>query len=50
MTSETGKQMIKIHILLNISKSKSNQTVKSCQPIDCKMSDIFLEESYTKYG
>ena len=27
MTSQTGKQVIKIHILPNISRSKDNQTM-----------------------
>ena len=28
VTSQPGKQVIAIHILLNISKSKGNQTIK----------------------
>ena len=48
MTSQPGKQTIPIHILSNISKSKSNQTIKFGQLIVFNMSKIFLEKSYTK--
>ena len=50
MTSEPGKQKIAKHILPNISESKSNQTVKFGQLIECNMRKIFLEKSYTKCG
>ena len=50
MTSQTGKQTIAIHILPNISKSKSNQTLKFDQLIECNMRNNFLEKSYTKCG
>ena len=39
-----------IHILLNISRSKGNQTMKFGQLIECNMRNIFLEKSYTKCG
>ena len=50
MTSQTGQQIITIHILSNISRSKGNQTMKLGQLIKCKMRNIFLEKSYTKSG
>ena len=34
MTSQTGKQIITIHILPNISRSKGNQTIKFGQLIE----------------
>ena len=48
MTSQTGKQTIAIHILSNISKSKSNRTMKFGQLIECNMRNIFLKNSFTK--
>ena len=45
MTSQPGKQTIAIHILPNISRNKSNQTMKSGQ---LNMRNFFLEKSYTK--
>ena len=35
-------------MLPNISKSKSNQTMKSGQLIEYNMRNIFLQKSYTK--
>ena len=35
-------------MLLNISRSKGNQTKKFGQLIECNMKNIFLEKSYTK--
>ena len=49
MTSQTGWQIITIHILPNISKNKSNRTMKSAQLI-YNMRNIFLEKSWTNYG
>ena len=43
-----NKQLI--HILLNISRSKDNQTMKFGQLIECNMRNIFLEKSYIKYS
>ena len=50
MTSKRGKQIIVIHILYNISRSKGSQTVKFDQLIECNTRNISLEKSYTKYG
>ena len=50
MTSETGKQIIIIHILPNILRSKGNQTMKFGHLIEYNMRNIFLEKSYTKCG
>ena len=49
MTSQPGSQTI-IHILINISRRKGNQTMKLDQLIEYNMKNIFLEKSYTKYG
>ena len=48
MTSQTGQQIITIHILPNISRSKSNHTMKVSQLIEYNMRNIFLVKSYTK--
>ena len=37
-----------MHILLNISRSKDNQTTKFGQLIEYNMRNIFVEKSYTK--
>ena len=50
MTSQPGKQTIAIHTLLNISRSKNNQTIKFDKLIEYNMRNIFLEKSYTKCG
>ena len=50
MMSQHGYQTITIHILTNISRSKSNQTVKRAQLIQYSMKNIFLEKSNTKCG
>ena len=51
MTSQSGKQAVIIHILPNVSRSKSNQIMKFGQLIEYKIRKIFLEKSYTKcYG
>ena len=49
MTSQPGKQTIAIHILPNISRSKSNQEMKFGQLIEYNTRNIFLEKSYMKY-
>ena len=49
MTSQPGKQTIAIHILPNISRSKSNQEMKFGQLIQYNTRNIFLEKSYMKY-
>ena len=48
--SQTGQQIIRIHILRNISRKKGNQTMKFDQIIKYNRRNIFIEESYTKYG
>ena len=50
MTSQPGEQTIAIHTLTDISKNKSNQTMKFSQLIEYYMVNIFLEKSYTKWG
>ena len=50
MTPQPGKQIIAIHILPNISRSKSNQTMKFSQLLKYNMRNIFLEKTYTKLG
>ena len=50
MTSQHGRKIIPIHILLNISRSKGNQTMRFGQLIEYNMKNIFLEKSCTKYG
>ena len=47
MTSQPGQQTILIQILPNISRSNGNQTMKFGQ-LECNMTNIFLEKSYTK--
>ena len=46
MTSQTGQEVITIHVLLNISRSKGNHKMKFCQLKECNMASIFLEKSY----
>ena len=48
--SQIGQQIITIHILANISRSKRNQTMKFGQLIKYSMANVFLEKSYTKCG
>ena len=50
MTSQPGERTILIHILSNISRSKSNQTVKFSQLIEFNTRSTFLEKSFTKWG
>ena len=45
MTSQPGQQTNAIHILPNIIRSKSNQTMKFGQLIEYNMTNIFLEKS-----
>ena len=44
MTPQTGKQILTIHILPNISISKGNQTIKFGQLIGLKVRNIFLKK------
>ena len=48
MTSQTEHEIITIHILLNIARRKSYQTMKFGQIIEHNMRNIFLEKTYTK--
>ena len=55
MMSLTGQQIITIHVLPNVSRSKSNQKMKFGLIIfdisdTCGTRNIFLEKSYTKCG
>ena len=50
MTSQTGKQTITIHILPNISRSKSNQVMKIGPINQYKMRNFFPEKSHLKCG
>ena len=45
MASQTGKQIMAIHILLNISRNKGNQTMKFDQLIENNMQNIFLSHT-----
>ena len=44
MMSQNGQQIITMHILLNISRSKDNQTMKFDRFIEYGMRIIFLEK------
>ena len=48
MTSQCEKRAIAIHVLPNISRSKSNQTIKFGQLIEYNMKNVFLEILCTK--
>ena len=50
MTLHFGQQIITIHILSNISRSKDNHTMKFGQLIEYNMRNISVEKSYTKCG
>ena len=53
MTSQPWEEncnTIAIHILLNISRSKGNQTMKFGRLIEYNMRKIFLEKLHTKCG
>ena len=50
MTSQPGQQTIVIHILVDISRRKYNQTIKFGQLTESNLRNIFLEKSYTKCG
>ena len=47
MTSQTAQQIIAIHILPNISRSKGCRTMKFVQLIEYNIANIFLEKSPT---
>ena len=46
LTSQPLKQAISIHIFLNISRSKGNQTMKFDQLTEYNMKDNFVAKSY----
>ena len=48
MMSQTGQEIITIHILLNISIGRGNQKMKFGQLIEYKNIIFFLEKFYTK--
>ena len=48
MTLHFGQQIITIHILSNISRSKDNHTMKFGQLIEYKMRNIFFLKCRTK--
>ena len=50
MTLPTGQQIITLHILSNIWRSKGNKTIKFGQSIEINMRNIFHEKSYAKFG
>ena len=50
MKLQPGKQTIAQHILNDILRNKSNQTMKYGKLPECDMSNIFFEESRIKCG
>ena len=48
MKSQAGHQVITIHILFTISRSKDSQTMKFGQLLENKIKYIVFEKSYTK--
>ena len=50
MTSQTGQQILTIHILSNISRIKGSQALKFGQLIEYNMRNIFPEKSYKKHS
>ena len=50
MTSQPGKQIIAIHILSNISRSKANQAMIFGQLTEYNVRNTFAEKSCTKHG
>ena len=50
MASQSEKQTIAIHILLNIFRNKDNQRIKFAQLEEYNMRNIFLETSCTNCG
>ena len=48
MTLQTGKKIVKLHILPSISRSQGNYTMKFGQLIENNMRNIFLEKWYAK--
>ena len=50
MTSQTAEQIMAIHELSKILRSKSNQKIKFGQLIECNIKNIFLENWCAKWG
>ena len=50
MASQLGKQTIAMQILPYNSRSKGKQIMKFDQLMECNMGNIFLANSYAKYG
>ena len=50
MTPQTGQQIVNVHTLSNISRSKSNQTMKLHQLVKYKIRSMFVKKSYSKCG
>ena len=50
MMSQTGEKIIKTHIVPNISRSKSNQTIKFGQLMKCSGEIFFSLEIMHKIG
>ena len=50
LTSKTGKQIITIHVLLNITRREGNQTMKFGQLIEYNTGKFFSKKSNTKCG
>ena len=48
MTPQPGEQTVTIHILLNISRNKRNQTMKFSQLIEYNKRKIFFQKSCRK--
>ena len=50
MTSQPGQQTIVTHILLNISRSKNNQTMKLGKIIEYNKRNVFIQKLCGKWG
>ena len=50
MTSQTGPQIITVHILPNISRSKDKQAMEFGQLVKYNVRNIFFENLYRKWG
>ena len=50
MKSQNGKQTIVMHTLLNILRSKDNQTIKFGKLVEYNMRNMFPDKSQTKFG
>ena len=47
---QPGWQTVAIHILLNISRIKANQTIRFCQLVEHNKRNILLQKSCRKWG